>query len=277
LQGQFTNDLSGAIGLVAFGLWLNQKGRVFADSTLLRIGPDEWLALSVSIPPGGLIRRLNDYIIADEVDVADVSAQWRSLTLWGENTDALCAVVAATPPPRGQFGRIDGGFVFGTRQPTPDAIWLTAPAGEFDAVMEKIRGANAREAAPEQYTRERLRHRVPAVPEDLGPADFPQEGGIAGEAVSFTKGCFLGQEVMARLKNRGQVRRRLEVLQGAGAPPTNGTALFQAGKKIGETRSAATDGEGFLCFAMITLAGWDPGRPASRTADGLENVHLVRP
>lgn len=99
---------------------------------------------------------------------------------------------------------------------------------------------------------------IPAIPLDVGPDDLPNEGGLEDVAISYTKGCYLGQEVMARLKNMGQIRRRLQVIRGAGATPVTRASLFQAGKKVGHVRSVATAGNEFFALAMLSLINLDP-------------------
>jgi len=94
---------------------------------------------------------------------------------------------------------------------------------------------------------------------------------LEDDAISFTKGCYLGQEVMARLKNMGQVRRRLSVLRGRGPAPGIGAAVFQGEKKFGGIRSVAASGDAWTALAMLALPGLDrtvgvglaPGAPPS--------------
>jgi hypothetical protein len=87
-------------------------------------------------------------------------------------------------------------------------------------------------------------------------------------AVSYTKGCFLGQEVMARLRT-GKIRRRLFRVAGTGLPPEGRpTPLLQAGRRVGELRSAAADGSGgWLGLAMLILLGFDPAGPLAAASD----------
>ena len=108
----------------------------------------------------------------------------------------------------------------------------------------------------------RMEAGVPAVPVDLGPGDLPHEGGLDQVAVSYSKGCYLGQEVMARLRT-GKIRRRLFRVAGAGLPPEGRpTPLFQAGRRCGELRSAVPDATGgWLGLAMLTLLGLDGTAP----------------
>jgi hypothetical protein len=98
---------------------------------------------------------------------------------------------------------------------------------------------------------------VPAIPAEFGPGDLPQEAGLETVAISFTKGCYLGQEVMARLQAMGQVRRRLVRVAGLGLAPAAGVELLQAGRRVGELRAAEHYGTGWLGLAMVNLLGLD--------------------
>ena len=92
--------------------------------------------------------------------------------------------------------------------------------------------------------RDRIAAGIPAVPQDVGPGDLPNEGGLEDAAISTTKGCYLGQEIMARLKTRGRLRRRLTRVRGTGSVPALPAVLWQAGRKAGELRSAAPEKNG---------------------------------
>ena len=115
------------------------------------------------------------------------------------------------------------------------------------------------------------------MPEDVGASDLPNEGGLETVAVSYTKGCYLGQEVTNRLKTMGQVRRRLHVVQGNGAVPAPHTEIYQQGRKVGEIRSAAQSGDGFAALAMLTLLQLDVTAGVSCSVEGPVDVRIVRP
>ncbi len=244
LQGQFTQELGLADGAVAYGLWLDQKGKVLADSHVLRLADNTYLVVSFSLSAAQLLRRLQAYLIADEVELMDESTNWTGVLLWGPG-------VAEINPPA-------GGLVLPSRRAGLGGVQWLVPAqwsGDVTAELKKRAAVKSDRTGAELA---RLRAGVPAVPVDIGPRDLPNEGGLDEVAISYTKGCYLGQEVMARLKNLGQVRRRLHLVQGVGAPPKSGTALHQGDRKVGETRSAAADGKNFLVMAMISLVNFDP-------------------
>jgi tRNA-modifying protein YgfZ len=102
--------------------------------------------------------------------------------------------------------------------------------------------------------RRRIAAGIPAVSVDVGPSDLPNEAGLEADAISFTKGCYLGQEVMARLKSMGQVRRRLLRVRGErGDFPALPAALYLGARQVGELRSAVWVDEDFIGLAMLSL------------------------
>lgn len=272
LQGQFTQELrSSAPESAAYGLWLNQKGKVLADSFVLREAPDNVWIVSFSSSASVIRERLEAYVIADDVVITDVTEKWQGVAVGGpEITSWLAREMKGGIPAEGEFTRVGGGFVFhGRRDGVPSYEWLL-PAGadvptgpmEVDAGrLEKMRIAAA----------------IPKVPQDIGPGDLPNEGGLDAVAVSYTKGCYLGQEVMARLKAMGTVRRRLVRVRAEGrtAPPVP-SALLQGEKRVGELRSAVADGEGgFIGLAMVAKIGLDPAALLAPEPGGVGFIELI--
>ncbi len=242
LQGQNTQDLrplrDGAAAAV-YGLWLTVKGKVVGDSFVLRgAAPDEFWVGSYFTPAAALLARLEAFLIADEVTLEDQTAAWTGLSLLSAANDGPAAGPDAFRFPG---RRIAAGNVewVGRREV---AAALPLPAGrELDAAQMKLL---------------RLDAGLPAIPEEFGPADLPQEAGLEGAAISFQKGCYLGQEVMARLKAMGQVRRQLWRVAGAGdaVPPPGAPLRGAEDRPAGEIRGAVTDGAGgWIGLAMISL------------------------
>jgi folate-binding protein YgfZ len=205
LQGQLTQELrSSAPASAAYGLWLNQKGKVLADSFVLREAPDNVWIISFSSSAVTIRERLEAYIIADDVVITDVTEGWQGIAMGGPGVDAWLAREAGVGIlTEGEFARAGGGFVFhGRRDDEPSFEWLL-PIGTA------VSASGLEEPSAEQMERLRISAGIPNVPQDIGIGDLPNEGGLDAVAVSYTKGCYLGQEVMARLKAMGTVRRRL--------------------------------------------------------------------
>ncbi len=270
LQGQFTNELRGlSPGGAVYGLWLTLKGKVLADSFVVRgAEPAEFWVGSYFSPAAVIRERLEAFIIADDVVVEDVTAEWAGVTVFGEGVAAAMAVDAATAA----VERV--GAVFRGRRGKEEAVEWVFPVAETAAVRAQIAGG--RELEGEEMVRRRISAGVPAVPADLGPGDLPGEGGLEQDAISYTKGCYLGQEVMARLKSMGQVRRRLMRVVGPAGPGSLPAALFAGGRKVGEVRSAVSDGAGgWEGLAMLTLLQVSAGGGLALAVDGAPTVRLV--
>ncbi|WP_457795329.1 CAF17-like 4Fe-4S cluster assembly/insertion protein YgfZ [Horticoccus sp. 23ND18S-11] len=267
LQGQFTNDLRvlPEVGSV-YGLWLTLKGKVLADSFVLRRSEENAFWIGSYFSPASVIReRIESHVIADDVTVDDVTSEWSGLTLSGDAADIVLPESPAV-------------FSFkGRRSRATAREWMFRTA---DGVPESLAAvvANARTLGADEVMRLRIEAGIPAVPLDVGPADLPNEAGLEADAISYTKGCYLGQEVMARLKAMGQVRRRLLRVAGTGdAPRTWPAPLYAESRLVGELRSAVGDGAGgWIGWAMLTrmhvaletgLALAPGGTPAIRLTD----------
>lgn len=250
LQGQFTQDISKLKNQdIAYGFLLTQKGRVFGDAHLRRLGAEDWQIISWSLTAAALIARLDAFIIADDVELADGTAGWRGWRI-GTAEGGLAGSQAGVGP----------GDLVGL--PVPAAVsmswsYVIAPA---KAAPQWADGWES--ASVDQFETVRIAAGWPQVTADLGPDDFPQEGGRHLAGVSFTKGCYLGQEVMARLAATGRVRRGLALVRGRGAAPAGEFNLAQGERKIGSLRSrvAINDG-GWIGLAMLQLAHFEETQP----------------
>jgi folate-binding protein YgfZ len=214
------------------------------------------------VAAAALRARLEDYIIADDVSVEDVTTEWTGLTLLGAGVVAWFAQA-----PR-------AGLSFPGRRTSGETLEWIFPLSEWPNARAQLAGwAEIDGVAME---RQRIAAGLPAVPADIGPADLPGEGGLEPVTISYTKGCYLGQEVMARLKSMGQVRRRLQRVRGPGAAPQRPAALWQGGRQIGELRSAVDLAEGgFIGLAMVSLVSWQPAQPLALEVAGAAEIVVV--
>ena len=220
LQGQCTADLRGVA--LTDALWLNRKGRVLAHTVVVREADGSFLLLCPHLRPAELIAIVTANVIADDVVATDETARWDRGLIWG-----------GAPS-------LAGAQVFATRRYGVDAWDVLVPVGGT------LPGAPGVFAELEAH---RLAAGVPAVSADCGPGEFPQECGLDAW-VSYTKGCFLGQEVMARIQSMGSLRRILRRVEG---PIAVGQELrTPEGKVAGVVRSAA--GTVGLALVAVDLA-----------------------
>ena len=261
LQGQFSNDLRATpAGGAVYGLWLTVKGKVVADSFVVKGGAADEFWVGSYFSAAAVIReKLESFIIADDVGIEDATNEWAGVALFGEGAAAALAAESRD------------GFVFRGRRGKDESVEWVFPAANADAVRGQVAGL--RELGADEMERRRIDAGIPAVPADIGPGDLPHEGGLDESAISYTKGCYLGQEVIARLKSMGQVRRRLLLVAIAGdGIPKLPAPLFAGARRSGELRSVARDGAGgFVGLAMLsmmhvgqnTLLAFAPGGVAS--------------
>jgi tRNA-modifying protein YgfZ len=264
LQGQFTNDLRLLDSATSvYGLWLTLKGKVLADSFVLRGKAAEEFWIGSYFSPAAAIReRLESHVIADDVEVADETPAWAGTSLLGD---------FPAPPKIGQSsvfqfpGRRDQG-------PNWECVYRVA-----DGEPTEIAAWGGTAVDDEEMARRRIAAGIPAVPIDLGLGDLPNEAGLEAEAISYTKGCYLGQEVMARLKSMGQVRRRLCRVRGEGERwPALPAPVFVAARQVGELRSAARDGAtGWVGLAMVSLMHVGPDAQLSFAAGSSPALRLI--
>jgi len=267
LQGQFSNDLrglglsscgeggeralagEGGLGQSVYGLWLDRKGRILGDGFVLRAAEERFFICSYETPAAVLRTHLERFIIADEVEVFDETSSIVGLTLFlEEGTDFSLDLGQAASAFEGRRG-------------SRAIEWV----GSVEARAELLTKLNSKaEFGLQEVERRRILGKIPAVPRDLGSGDLPQEGGAEFEraAVSYTKGCYLGQEVMSRLHTMGRVRRRLVLARLEGLVPVElPVPLFFGEKRVGELRStaAAKAPGGFIGLALVSLYGLPTG------------------
>lgn len=284
LQGQFTNDLRASGSGTVYGLWLNVKGKVLADSFVSPAGEPAVYWIGSYFSPAATIReRLESHIIADDVTLEDQTADWAAVTVIGAG--------AAEHVRAARAGGNAPGVVFAGRRSRDENVEWVFPREATEMVLAALGPLPPVPAS--EMERRRIEAGIPAVPRDLGPADLPNEAGLEADAISYAKGCYLGQEVMARLKAMGQVRRRLLRVGSTLAPPAElPRPLFAGARPAGELRSAAAAAAGgFTGLAMVSLlhvapherrdgdvaspANQDTGPALALTADGEPVVHLL--
>ncbi|HMD61395.1 MAG TPA: tRNA-modifying protein YgfZ, partial [Opitutaceae bacterium] len=209
-------------------------------------------------------RHLESHIIADDVCVEDQTAGWLGLSLVGAGTGAWLAAEARP------------GLVFSGRRDAGENWEWIHPAADSASAGAAVAGARMLDRA--DVERMRIASGIPSVPADIGPSDLPNEGGLEAAAISYSKGCYTGQEVMARLRSMGRVRRTLVRVKGGGPPPAVPAALWGGGKRQGELRSAvaASGGGGFEGLALLASAAGPGAGPLSLGERAAPTVEVAR-
>jgi len=236
LQGQLTNDteaLEPGDGLYA--ALLDRKGHMQSDMRVLRPGggPDLWIDTeAVALP--AVLKHLTMYSIGRDVAVADVSTERAILSLIGPRSVEL-AGTAALPENACEETAVAGieCLVAGTREGL-DLICASTDAARLRAALLEAGAVAVSEDAAEIL---RIEAGVPRFGAEMGTETMPAEASIVERAVSFTKGCYIGQETVARLHYKGRPNRHLRGLR-LSAPTAAGVPLLLGEKEVGTLGSA---------------------------------------
>ncbi len=258
LGGQLTSDVAALKpGGVLYGLLVSAKGRVETDAVVLAAEDRLLLELPAGRAPS-VAERLAKYIIVDRVEI-DSAVRWRALTMAGpraaEQLEQVLPGALPGGPWRHRSATVAGCEVWVAHQPLfrqpAFTLWVSsAAAADVLALL------SAREEVTlvgwTAYEARRVELGWPTFGQDYGADCFPQECGLDGDAVSYTKGCYLGQEVVARIHYRGGVKRRLCQLRITGdCTQATGQGLTVNEREVGRLTSMARLSEGNLGLAIL--------------------------
>jgi tRNA-modifying protein YgfZ len=193
-----------------------------------------------------LVAHLDKYVISEDVEFADVSAGWRDVLVAGAAAEGLLRELSGAEPPAellehcaGQIAGHDTA-ICRVEYAGPRSYFLRTPAASAEAVLAALASSGAARCDDAAVEASRLEAGFPLFGHDITPDNLPQEVGRDQRAISFTKGCYLGQETVARIDALGHVNRLLVGLKFAGPDiPPAGTPLYSGDKPVGEVTSAA--------------------------------------
>jgi aminomethyltransferase len=231
-------DLPENAGLYAF--FLNDKGRILADAYIYNFG--ESIFLDTEPETGAsLYTHLDGYIIADDVTLEDETSLWAVISLEGPaSLNTAAALGISVPDQPYAITQTANGFVSRVAATRPLGVRIFLPQAEKAAFVDKLDAAGISQATPEEARIVRLENGVPRYGEDITERYLVQET-QALHAVHFSKGCYLGQEIVERVRSRGQVHRLLTSVQLEGdVPPPPGTKLALEGAPAAEITSAVS-------------------------------------
>jgi hypothetical protein len=138
---------------------------------------------------------------------------------------------------------------------------LVVPRDRLEAVTRELGGgADVAVVSADEWERLRIERGVPRFGVDFDSKDNPHEAALDQRAVSWTKGCYLGQEVVCMQDMRGKVKRRLVALSLGGGPPPVGASVSSDGRDVGEVTSSAASSDQAFVIARVRTPFDEPGR-----------------
>jgi len=249
-----------------YAMLLTPIGRIVADLHVLAL-PAGFLLELEREAVAAVLARLERYVIADDVQLADATPEWVRMGLEGP---AAPDVRARAWPALAERGVVSAEYGW-----SGERAWqLFVPAAAAEAVRADLLEAGEAhglvEAGLEALEILRIESGTPRLGAELGEEVLPPEARL-DHAVSTTKGCYTGQEVIARIRSRGQVKHLLVGLAfPGGTPPAPGDPIEAGGRRIGEVTSAARSPRaGAIALGFVSRPHDAPGtevRVAGRAA-----------
>ncbi len=266
LQGQLTNDVEALQpGEGQYAALLDRKGHMQADMRVLRISPDEIWIDTEEVALAAAQRHLEMYKIGRDVAIADLTGERTILSLIGPRSVEI-AGTAALPEHASEAAKAGGVECLAVG--TGDGIDLIAKAGDAADLREALTDAGAVEVGSEAAEVVRIESGIPRFGAEMSAETMPAEAGIVERAVSFTKGCYIGQEPVARLHYKGRPNRHLRGLE-LSAPVPSGASLRLGEKEVGRVSSAClSPARGPIALAIVRREA-EPGAELAVGEDGV--------
>jgi folate-binding protein YgfZ len=250
LQGQVTQDIEALeAGRGAYAAFLTHKGKMLGDMRVLDLG-DELLLSCERVALQELFNMIRRYKLGSDVELHKRTVEMGELSLIGPDARRVAGADSLGPDEHDNVHAAIGGHpvVLVATDVGVDVLCAAERVEEVRGALIAAGAAEVGEAAAEVLRVERGRPRYGL---DLDDSVIPQEAGLNERAVSFTKGCYVGQETVARLYYRGKPNRHLRGLR-LSAPVEPGTPLLLGPKEVGRVRSSVVSPvHGPIALALV--------------------------
>ena len=250
LQGQLTNDIEALDpDRGCYAALLDRKGHLTGDMRVLRLSSgDLWLDLE-PVALEAVRKHLDTYKIGRQVEVADETGEWSITSVIGPAAGEVSGVGGLSPEHAQRFLERDGIEILAVA--TDLGLDLITRSHSLQAVRDMLEAAGAAAVSDAAGEIVRIESGRPRFGFDMGSEAMPAEAGIVERAVDFEKGCYIGQEPVARLHYRGRPNRRLCGLR-LSAPADPGATLRLGDREVGAIGSACiSPARGPIALAIV--------------------------
>jgi folate-binding protein YgfZ len=251
LHGLLTNDIAAlATGRGCYAAYLTAQGRMIADLYVYELG-DVILVTTDGAVKDTLLAKLDQFIFSENVQLGDVTESYAQVAVVGPRAPEVLSRILSGVSPEALRGLPEHGNLrteWNAELTIVTAITDTGEPGfdvfveqrHRDALLTAIGAAGAEPLDAAAADAIRIEAGVPLFNRDMDQETIPLEAGIESRAISFTKGCYVGQEVIVRVLHRGHGRvvRKLVGLSFTGAAPPAAKAAIRAGDRaVGQVTS----------------------------------------
>jgi folate-binding protein YgfZ len=275
-------------GQGAHALLLQPQGKLDTDLRFLRVGDTAWLDCEVGRGEA-LVASLRRFKIRIKAEIIDRTGEWGCLTLRGPEVATRLGAAGAPPLPEEPHAHVPWGgdaaearLVRADWPGGPPGADLVGPVAELTGIWDALVAAGCVPAGLTAYEAARVRAGVPRQGLDIDEKTIPQEAFLELDAVSFTKGCFLGQELVCRIDSRGHVNRLLRGLAidpgssaGNATTPPAGAGIVVGDKEVGALTTVARSEGGVVALGYVrrevevpadVVVRWDGGEATAVAA-----------
>jgi len=272
LQGQVTNDVEALEpGRGCYAAFLTHKGKMLGDLRILDAG-DELLLDTERSSLQELFNMIRRFKLGADVELHKRTLETGLLSLIGPEARRVAGADELGPEEHDNAAADIAGVPV-RLVATDVGVDVLCPAERTEAVRAALTAAGAEPVAEEAAEALRVERGRPRYGVDLDDTTIPQEAGLNDRAVSFTKGCYVGQETVARLYYRGKPNRHLRGLRLSG-PAATGDALRLGEKQVGRVGSVAlSPAHGRIALAIVRREA-EPGVTLS-VGDGGTTAEVV--
>ena len=244
LNGMVTNSVQAlAPGEGIYAFLLNAQGRIQGDGIIWG-DTDELLLQTAATQATTLIEMLDRFIIMDEVELADASTTLHGVRLAGPQAASILQSLSIAAPETVDRWSTASWMGHDVRVQSMHAplvprfeLWV-ASEQTAQELVNTLLSHGATQASDADFEALRILEGTPLFGADIRDRDLPQETGQM-RALHFNKGCYLGQEIVERIRSRGNVHRTFHAFELSGTTPEAGTPLEAEGKSVGELTSLA--------------------------------------
>ncbi len=268
LHNMSTNDIKNlkpGTGCEAF--FATAQARAVAYALIFCCTRDAQEEFWLNVEPGlaaKLTQHLDRYIISEQIELADRSEDFAQFHVAGPRADTVirqALPLVELPPKAMEASVVEKGQAWRTDRLGLPGYDLICPKVKAAELGESLLRAGACQATAETYEVLRVEAGTPAYGQDIEEDRLVMEVGRTRQAISYTKGCYLGQEPIVMARDRGHVNRTLLGLKVPGNEPlSSGTKLLREGKEVGQSKSCvASPRLGVIALAYLRRGNQEPG------------------
>ena len=255
LHGLLSNDvLTLAQGDWRYATLLTPQGRMISDMRIFELGDQTVVDLPIEVTPA-IREHLDRFVITEDVTVEDVTDAWAQVGLYGPRAeDILQAIRQAGLAPLHALPSDDLGVA---------GVDLMVARDSTGALTDALKKAGAVPVSLEALEVTRVEAGIPRFPVDMDTTTIPLEAGIEDRAISLTKGCYVGQEVIIRVLHRGggRVAKKLVKLEAGDGPIATGDPVRAGDREVGRVTSAVHSPQSgrWIALAYVQRDFAEPG------------------